>query len=185
MIPWKTIAKKTLCQPNQFLTVELHEVELPDGRRISDWPWIIMPDYVNILARTQAGQFLIFRQTKYAVGDVTLAVPGGYLKPGEDPLAGAQRELLEETGYRAPTWEYLDALVVDANRGAGKGYFFLALDARPEGTAIVDDLEEQELLLFSREKLEQALDAGQFKVMAWAAIVALGLRRLGKEQPPC
>ena len=178
MQPWKTLTKRVVCQPNRFLTVELHEVELPDGRRIPDWPWLITPDYANVLARTTDGRFLCFRQVKYAVKGVSLAPIGGFLEPGEDPLRGAQRELLEETGYAANEWHDIGCSVVDANRGAGTAHLFLALNAEPQCAPHADDLEQQELLLLGRHEIEQALDRGEFKVLAWAAVVALGLRCL-------
>jgi len=174
----ETLSRRLLCQPNKFLGVELHTVELADGRRIDDWPWVITPDYANILARTADGRFLCFRQAKYAIEGESLAPLGGYIEPGESPLAAAQRELLEESGYIAPEWHDLGSYVVDANRGAGTAHFFLALDARLDRPPVAEDLEAQELLLLTRAELEAALHSGQFKVLAWAAIVALGLQRL-------
>jgi ADP-ribose pyrophosphatase len=143
MQTWKTHSKRVLCQPNRFLKVELHELELPDGRRIADWPWLITPDYANVLARTRDGRFLCFRQTKYAVAGVSLAPVGGFIEPGEEPLTAAQRELQEETGYGAREWHALGHTVVDANRGAGVAHFFLALPAAhgrsgATGTAALD-----------------------------------------------
>jgi ADP-ribose pyrophosphatase len=175
MQPWKTLARHTVLTHSKFLAVENHTVQLPDGQIISEWPWIITPDYINVLAVTQEGQFLCFRQTKYSVG-VTLAPVGGYMEPGEDPLAAAQRELREETGYEASDWVSLGRYSVDGNRGAGTAHLFLALRARHVTEADADDLEEQQLLFLSRAEIEAALDDHQFKVLAWATVIALGLR---------
>jgi ADP-ribose pyrophosphatase len=174
---WKTVARETVLDQGKFLRVENHTVQLPDGQIIEQWPWIITPDFANILAKTPDGQYLIFRQTKYSVEGPSLAPVGGYLEPGEDPLLAAQRELLEETGYEAAAWEALGDFPIDGNRGAGRAYFFLARDARPTAKRNADDLEAQELLLFSREALQAALDAGEFKLLPWMSIVALALAR--------
>src|SRR5215216_1856493 len=130
MQPWKTLARRTIVQQPPFLILENHTVELPDGRIIADWPWIITPDYINVVAITEAGTFLCFRQTKYGIDGTSLAPVGGYLEPGEAPILAAQRELREETGYAAETWTDLGQYRVDGNRGAGMAHFFLARNAR-------------------------------------------------------
>ena len=180
MQPWKTVAKRIVLDLGKFLRVEQHTVELPGGRVIADWPWLVTPDFVNVVAVTDAGRFLCFRQTKYAVAGETLAPVGGYLEPGEEPLAAAQRELLEETGYTAGTWHDLGSYWVDANRGAGRAHLFLALGAQKAAEPDADDLEEMELLLLDAAAVSKALDAGAFKVVPWTAAMALALRRLGE-----
>lgn len=177
METWKTLARRTILDHSKYLTVEEHTVALPDGRVISDWPWTIMPDFAIVIAVTEQGTFLCFRQTKYGVGE-TLAPVGGYIEPGEDPLETARRELLEETGYTAEDWDELGDYQVDGNRGAGRAYLYLAHGARCVAAPDADDLEEQQLLLLHRAELEAALDAGAFKVLPWATAVALALRHL-------
>ncbi|HOT92511.1 MAG TPA: NUDIX hydrolase [Anaerolineae bacterium] len=178
MKPWKTLARRTILNHSRFLVVEEHTVELPDGRVIATWPWIITPDYINVTAVTDEGLFLCFRQTKYSIEGTSLAVVGGYLEPGEDPLEAAKRELREETGYEATEWLALGHYPVDGNRGAGIAYPFLATGVHRVTEIDADDLEEQELLLLSRAEVEAALDAGEFKLLSWAAAVALALRQL-------
>jgi ADP-ribose pyrophosphatase len=124
---------------------------------------------------TDEGRFIFFQQTKYAIQGTSLAPVGGYLEPGEDPLAAAKRELLEETGFAAARWIDLGHYRVDGNRGSGTAYFFLASGATRVGERSADDLEEQELLLLSRSEVEAKLAQGEFKVLAWAAIVAVAL----------
>ena len=181
MKSWKTISRTPVFDRGRFLTVEDHAVELPDGRVIGQWPWLVMPDYVNVLAETTEGRFVCFRQTKYAIVEGTSLAPvGGYIEPGESPGEAARRELLEETGFEAPEWIALGSYVADGNRGGGTAHLFLARGARKSGVPGSDDLEEQEVLVLTKPALEQALAAGEFKVLAWCANVALALRHIDR-----
>ena len=172
---WKTLSRRTILAHSKFLAVESHTVELPDGRVISDWPWIVSPDYINVVAVTEEGEFLCFRQTKYGVEGTALAPVGGYIEPGEDPLDAAKRELLEETGYEASDWIGLGNYRVGGNRGIATAYLFLARHARRVTTPNSDELEEQQLFHLSKSEVEAALAGGEFKVLAWATVVALAL----------
>jgi ADP-ribose pyrophosphatase len=136
---------------------------------------------VDVVAITNDDHWLCFRQGKYAIEGEAFAVVGGYLEPDEEPLTAAKRELLEETGYTANEWIELGHYRVDANRGAGTGHFYLARHAHHVAVPIVDDLEEQHLQLLTRAEVEAALQAGEFKVMAWTTIVALALLYLNKD----
>jgi ADP-ribose pyrophosphatase len=179
MHPWKTLSRHKILDRGRYLVVEEHAVELPDGRVIPDWPWVITPGFINVVAVTEQGEFLCFRQTKYAVQGTTLAVVGGYLEPGEDPLAAAQRELLEETGHQAAEWIDLGHYAVDGNRGAGVAHLYLARGARQVAAIAADDLEEQEMLRLPQAEIRAALLAGEFRALPWVAVVALALEHLG------
>ncbi len=178
MKKWKTIERKTVYSQPPWLNVEQHSVELPDGKIIPDWPWIITPDFVNVVVETLDGEFLFFRQTKYGLQEETLALVGGFMEPAETPLEAAQRELLEETGYVALDWVPLGGFLVDPNRGVARGNLFLARQAQKVTEPTADDLEEQRIIHLSLDDLKLELDRGSFKVLAWAAAVALALRRL-------
>jgi ADP-ribose pyrophosphatase len=175
MQPWKTLSREVILDLGKFLKVENHVVELPNGKVIDDWLWVIIPDYINVVALTQKNEFICFRQVKYAVEGTSLAVVGGIIEAGETPLDAAKRELKEETGYEAGRWIFLGGYSVDANRGAGRGNLFLALDAINVCQPYSDDLEEQELLLLPREEILIALKAGEFKILSWTAAIALAL----------
>ena len=63
---------------------------------------------VVVLAIDERGgepQVLVERQYRYAAQDYLWELPAGRIDPGETPLAGAKRELIEETGYRARQWK--------------------------------------------------------------------------------
>lgn len=178
MKPWKTLSKKTILKTNKFLTVENHVVELPDGKIISDWQTIITPDFISVVVLTKQNKFLLIRQKKYAVKDISLAPIGGYIEPGEAPIDAAKRELLEETGYAAEEWISLGDYVIDSNRGCGNANFFLATKAEKISEPNNDDLEEQEILLLTRKELEKAISNNDFKVVPWLTNILLSLRYL-------
>lgn len=57
-------------------------------------------DAICIVARTQDDAFLIIREFRYPLNSWCIGFPAGLIEPGEDPVACADRELQEETGYR-------------------------------------------------------------------------------------
>jgi ADP-ribose pyrophosphatase len=178
MKPWKTKDRRTILDQRPWLLVENHTVELPDGRLIPDWPWIVTPDYVNVVAVTVDERFICFRQVKYGLEGTTLSIVGGFVEEDEEPIRAARRELLEETGYEAKDWISLGSYRVDPNRGVAMGHLYLARQAQYVTLRDADDLEEQELLLLTRSEVETALAGGDFKVLAWAASIAFALRQL-------
>lgn len=177
MYIWKTIDRKQVLSLPPYLEVETHTVQLPDGRMIEEWPWLISPNFVIVAAVTKDDEYLCFKQTKYAVSGTTLAPVGGYIEKGETPLAAAKRELLEETGCEADSWENLGEFVVDGNRGNGKAFLFLARGAHIVREPDADDLEEQVMVKLSRAEVEVAVMRGSFKVLAWETAMALTLLR--------
>ena len=175
MRQWKTIKKSTILDFNKFLRVEQHTIELPDGKIIDDWPWIVSPDYVLVLPVTKQKKILLFRQIKYAIDGVSLAPIGGYLEPGEDALIAAKRELREEMGCEALELIALGSYPANGNHGGGTGHLFIALHAHKVGEPIQDDLEEMELVEYTIEEVEQKLFRGEMKVLGWVGVVAMGL----------
>jgi ADP-ribose pyrophosphatase len=124
------------------------------------------------------GSALGLRSSRRRISARSMALVGGYLDPGEAPLAAAQRELREETGYTAPDWRSLGSYAVDGNRGVGHAHLFLAQNAHRMGDIDTDDLESQALLRLDRAQVTAALAQGEFKVLPWAAALALALVQL-------
>ena len=65
---------------------------------------------VAVVALFDDGQVLLERQFRYPHAREFIEIPAGKLEPGEPPLATAQRELLEETGYVAADWRRLGVM---------------------------------------------------------------------------
>jgi ADP-ribose pyrophosphatase len=86
-----------------FLHAMRDTVRLPDGKEAFR-EYVIHPGAVMVVAELPDGRLVLERQFRYPVQSVMVEFPAGKLDPGEDSLACAQRELLEETGYTARQW---------------------------------------------------------------------------------
>ena len=86
-----------------FLHAMRDTVRLPDGKEATR-EYVIHPGAVMVVAELPDGRLVLERQFRYPVQSVMVEFPAGKLDPGEESLACAQRELLEETGYTARQW---------------------------------------------------------------------------------
>jgi len=96
------IGSQEILQGN-FLHACRDTVRLPDGREATR-EYIVHPGAVMMIPLLDDGRLVLERQFRYPMGRVMIEFPAGKLDSGEDPLACAQRELLEETGYTAREW---------------------------------------------------------------------------------
>ena len=91
----------------RFLHAFRDTVRLPDGGQATR-EYVKHPGAVVVIPLLQGPQgetrIVLERQYRYPVGQVMVELPAGKLDAGEDPLRCGQRELLEETGYRAREW---------------------------------------------------------------------------------
>ena len=87
----------------RFLHAFRDTVRLPDGSETTR-EYIVHPGAVMMIAMLEDGRLVLERQFRYPMGRVMIEFPAGKLDPGEEPLACAKRELLEETGYSAREW---------------------------------------------------------------------------------
>ena len=92
-----------------FLHAFRDQVRLPNGD-ITTREYVVHPGAVMIIAMLDDGRLVMERQYRYPVKQVMIEFPAGKLDAGEDRLACAQRELLEETGYRAKEWAHAGVL---------------------------------------------------------------------------
>lgn len=128
----------------RIVGLRIDEVRLPNGRRTTR-EVLEHPGAVAIVPVKGDGQVVLVRQFRYAVGRALLEIPAGTLGPGEDPLAAAERELREETGFKAERFELLARFYPSPGVSTECMWVYLAQELTPcEGHTDEDEFIEVE-----------------------------------------
>lgn len=101
----KITSSETLFHGRVF-DVRRETVKEPNGVEATR-EFVVHNGSVVVLPVFEDGRILLVCQYRHSVGDYLWELVAGRMEPGEDPLPGAKRELLEETGYTARTWQQI------------------------------------------------------------------------------
>jgi ADP-ribose pyrophosphatase len=172
---WKVVGRELLFTTSRGIEVAVEQVELPDGRRVDDYLKLVKRSAAIIACETRSGDFVVLRQYQHGPGEIGLTFPGGLIEDGEAPLAAAQRELLEETGYTSTEWQLIGSFARDPNQGYGAEYYFLARASTQLQAKNSLDLEESELILMPKSELRTALLRGEVRSVPDAFAFAIAL----------
>jgi ADP-ribose pyrophosphatase len=120
------------------------------------------PGSVVVLPVLPDGRIVLVRQYRHAAGGYLSELVAGRMEPGEDPKAGAARELLEETGYRAKKLSvFLD---VFPTPGFLQERMYLLL-AEGLSAGVAEPEEDEKLLVFdyAPAQLKEMIRSGKLR----------------------
>jgi ADP-ribose pyrophosphatase len=121
----------------RLLTVREDVVSLPDGQTARR-EWVEHPGAVVMIALLDNDTVVLERQFRYPLKRHFYELPAGKIEPAEEPLATAQRELLEECGYQARQWQHLTTLHPCIGYSDERIELYLARELTPVGSALED-----------------------------------------------
>lgn len=110
---WKNLGEHTVYE-NQWLRVNLADVELPDGRRLDHY-LIRMRPVAMATAVNERNEVLLLWRHRFITDSWGWELAAGVVEDGEDIAAAAAREMLEETGWQPGPLRHL--MTVEPSNG--------------------------------------------------------------------
>jgi 8-oxo-dGTP pyrophosphatase MutT (NUDIX family) len=178
---WEVLSTRQVID-TPFLKIRSEKVALPDGTILSDYYIIENRGWVGVVPITEDGRFIINKQYKHGIGQEVLEFPAGGIDPHEiDPLAAAQRELMEETGYSAEAGQIdlLSHMMANPTGAVTEVWWYLAHNVCKTGVQKVDPAEVIENILVTPAELVDLLHSARFRVQGHVAAAYQALERLG------
>lgn len=174
MKEFQDLIENTLCRDEKFqgkiFSVHVDQVTLPNGKTASR-EVVEHCDGVAVLPIDSAGNVLMVRQYRYVFAKPLLEIPAGKLDAGEDPAAGALRELREETGAVPETFLSLGRILPSPGCFSETLHLYLAQGLRMEDQQLdADEFLNVERVPFA-EALQRCMDGDLEDAKTVAAIL--------------
>lgn len=144
------------------MNLRMDKVQLPSGSIVPEWFVLEFPDWVNVIAITRDGNFVMEDQYRHAIGETHFEMVAGVIDPGETPLEAARRELSEETGYGGGEWELFMTLSPNPTNHTNRSYTFLATNVEPLHAQHQEATEDIHVDIFTPQEVWQLLQQGEF-----------------------
>ncbi|MBE6224528.1 MAG: NUDIX hydrolase [Bacteroidales bacterium] len=154
---WEVLSSEHLFR-RPWLTVRKDCVKLPTGQINDEFYVLEYPDWVNVIAITKDGDYVMERQYRHGLGVTCYEICAGVVEEGEPPLEAAKRELLEETGYAGGEWEEIMTVCGNSSTTNNYTHCFVARGVEKVAGQHLDRTEDIKVELLSREQVKELMD---------------------------
>ena len=157
--PPEVLQQQLFCNARKF-SFEINHLRLPNGST-GDWACIRHPGGAMAVPVMDDGRFVLVKQYRFALQGRLLEFPAGTVEVEEEPFVTIQREIQEETGYKAHRWQPLAEFPLAPGYSDEIIYAFLAQDLELLETPPAQDEDEDiETVLMTATELEAAIHRG-------------------------
>ncbi len=158
-LEWSVKGEKELLKTPVFTVNETDSLS-PDGK---EGHYVVMdaPDWVIVIPELN-GKFLMVKQWRHGNNSLSIEFPGGVINRGEKPEIAANREMEEETGYKAGKLTYLGCANPNPALMKNRVHFFAAEELQGSGRQHLDEDEYIEYLQVPVEEVYEKIGSEEY-----------------------
>lgn len=158
---WKVLNSEKLLNRGTWMNLRVDRVQLPSGSIVPEWFVLEFPDWINVIAITKDGDFVMEDQYRHALGQTNFELVAGVIDPGETPLEAAKRELSEETGFGGGEWSLFMKTSANPTNHTNISYTFIATGVEKLTEQHQEATEDIHVNIFTKEEVRELLNTGQ------------------------
>lgn len=177
--PWRTTASQYLIE-DEWICLRSDNCVTPSGSPVQPYYVLEYPPWVTIVPVTKAGELVLVRQYRHAMGEILLELPGGGFEAEDGTsIAAAERELAEETGYTGKDFREIAQFAPNPASHTNVSHIVIGLDLERTAPQDLDDSEEIDVELMPLDQVISELAKGSFLHATHVAALYHGLAHLG------
>ena len=157
---WEILSSEYLLE-SKWINVRKDKVRMPKGVELDDFYILEYPDWINVIAITEEGDFVLERQYRHGTQTVEYEICAGVIEEGEEPIVAAQRELYEETGFGGGEWSLYCVTAPNPAAMTNRNYTFLAKGVKQISSQHLERTEDIDVIVLSRDEVKQILKEGK------------------------
>ena len=165
---WEILSTEYLIR-RPWLTARRDHVKLPTGVENPEFYVLEYPDWVNVIAITKEGEFVMIRQYRHGLGETRYELCAGVSEEGEDPVESARRELYEETGYGGGEWQLWMTISANPSTTNNLTYCYLATGVERISSQHLEETEDITVHLLTEAEVKELLVTDEIRQALMAA----------------
>lgn len=156
---WEVVRSEYIIK-RPWMTARKDHLIMPSGNDCPEWYVLEFPEWINVIAQTKDGDFIMERQYRPGLKRYDWEIPAGVAEEGETLLQAAKRELFEETGYGNGEWKEMMVTCANPTNTSNLCHTFLATNVERLSAPQQETSEDISVWLMPKKELLEVLKSG-------------------------